>query len=345
MRKVVWLGRDRLEYLDDGAAPPPALAPHEVLVAVSAAGVCSTDVHIIEGKIQLAPPPLVLGHEFAGRVTACGSGVRSVKLDDRVKCDSVVGCGCCAWCSAGSAQFCAGGSEFGITRDGAWAEWIVVPERNLHRLPGSISDAAAAILDPEVYGPLRKAGIAAGDTVAVFGPGPAGLVATQIARILGAGRVLLCGTRAERLALGRRLGADHAINVAEDDPVEAIRELTGGRGADLVFEAAGTEASVLQALAVLRPQGKAVFYGVHGRNLHQFPIDSVVLRDLVVYGALTDRVGWDDVIGWAASGRLDLNSIITHRFPLDRAAAAYETIRDRRQGAVKAVLEIAKTGS
>jgi len=345
MRKVTWRGRNHLEFVADDIAPPSSVLAGEVLVRVSAAGICSTDIHIVEGKVQFAPPPLVLGHEFAGRVEACGPAITSVKPGDRVKCDSVVGCGRCAWCAQGSAQFCAQSSEFGITRDGAWAEWIVVPERNLHRLPESIPDDVAAILDPEVYGPLRKAGISPGDTVAVFGPGPAGLIATQIAHVLGAARVILCGTRAERLALGARLGADYTINTKDGDPVAAIRSLTGGRGVDVVFEAAGSEAAVLQSLEVLRPQGKAILYGVHGRRLREFPVDSIVLRDLVVYGALADRVGWEEMIDLVASGRLDLNSIITHRFPLECTAAACRLVRDRSQGAIKAVLEIARPGA
>jgi threonine dehydrogenase-like Zn-dependent dehydrogenase len=215
-----------------------------------------------------------------------------------------------------------------------------VPERNLHHLPDSISDDAAAILDPEVYGPLRKAGVTPGDTVAVFGPGPAGLIAIQIVRALGAGRVLLCGTRPERLALGARLGADLTINASQDDPVEAIRDFTGGRGADVAFDAAGTQTSVYQCLESLRPQGKVVLYGVHGRKLNDFPIDTIVLRDLIVYGALTDRVGWEEMIGLVASGRVNLGDIITHRLPLESASAACSLVRDRNQGAIKAVLEI-----
>jgi threonine dehydrogenase-like Zn-dependent dehydrogenase len=311
-----------------------------VLLRVSAAGICSTDIHIIEDKVRFAPPPLVLGHEFAGWVEDCGPGVTAVAPGDRVKCDSVVGCGVCECCRQGATQFCAATSEFGITRDGAWADSIVVPERNLHRLPDTIADDAAAILDPEVYGPLRKAGVTPGDTVAVFGPGPAGLIAIQIVRALGAGRVLLCGTRPERLALGARLGADLTINASQDDPIEAIRDFTGGRGADVAFDAAGTQTSVYQCLESLRPQGKAVLYGVHGRNLNDFPIDTIVLRDLVVYGALTDRVGWEEMIELVAGGRVNLGEIITHRLPLESASAACSLVRDRNQGAIKAVLEI-----
>lgn len=340
MRKVVWRGLNQLDVVEDRQEPPGSLPAGHVLVRVAAAGVCSTDLHIIEGIVSFVPPPLVLGHEFCGRVEACGEQVTKVRPGDRVKCDSVVGCGVCAWCRRGAVQFCPTGYEYGITHDGAWTDWLVVPERNLHLLPDAISDEEAAILDPEVYGPLRKAGVQVGDTVVVFGPGFAGLVATQLAKLMGAARVILCGTRVERLACGARLGADHTIDVKEQDAIQAIHELTGGRGADLVFEAAGVAASACQAVEVVRPQGKVIYYGVHGRKLDAFPIDAVVLKDLLVYGAVTDRVGWEDMIALVAAGKVNLKSIITHRFPLESAGEAYTIVRDRKQAAIKAVLRI-----
>lgn len=341
MRKVIWRGREVLEFVQDGEGPPAVTKPDEVRLRITAAGVCGTDVHIIQGKVRFVEPPLVLGHEFAGVVEECGPAVRRVKPGDRVKCDSVVGCGACPWCLRGATQFCPAGSEFGITRDGAWCEWLVAPERNLHPLPETISDEVAAILDVEVFGALRKPGVAPGETIAVFGPGPAGLIAIQVARLLGAGTIILCGTRAERLAAGRELGADHTIRVDEQDPVDEIRRLTGGRGADLVFEAAGSRRAVLDALEAVRPQGKVVLYGVHGTPLGEFPIDRVVLKDLIVFGALADRTGWDELIEAVAAGRIDLARLITHAFPLEAAVEAYRAASDRSTGCIKAVLLVA----
>lgn len=319
---------------------PEVQSARDVRIRVTAAGVCGTDVHIIQGKVHFVDPPLVLGHEFAGVVEECGAGVTRAKPGDRVKCDSVCGCGACAWCADGATQFCPSGSEFGITRDGGWAEWLVVPERNLHILPDAITDEVAAIMDVEVFGSLRKPGISPGETVAVFGPGPAGLIAIQVARAMGAGVVILCGTRAERLEAGRELGADRVVNVGEKDPVEAIREMTGGRGADLVFEAAGNRGAVLDGIEAVRPQGKVVLYGVHGAALPAMPLDRIVLKDLVVYGALANRTGWEDLIQMVARGQINLGRLITHTFPLE-AADAYAASSDRGSRCLKAVLRIA----
>jgi L-iditol 2-dehydrogenase len=341
MRKAIWRGTDLLEFVRDAAGPPPVQDPDHVRLRITAAGVCGTDVHIIQGRLRFTDPPLVLGHEFTGVVEECGVAVTGVRPGDRVKCDSVVGCGACAWCARGATQFCPTGSEFGITRDGAWCEYLVAPERNLHRLPETIPDEVAAIMDVEVFGALRKPGIAAGEVVAVFGPGPAGLIATQLARLMGAGCVILCGTRWERLEAGRELGADHLIHVGEQDPVKAIRGLTGGCGADLVFEASGSARAVADAIEAVRPQGKVVLYGVHGRPMPDFQVDRVVLKDLEVYGALANRTGWEELIALVAQGRLNLARLITHAFPLEAAGEAYRAASSRDSGCLKAVLLIA----
>jgi threonine dehydrogenase-like Zn-dependent dehydrogenase len=340
MTEAIWLGREDVAIARARKEKPRGLDPGQVLLRITAAGVCGTDVHIWEGRLSFTKPPLVLGHEFAGVVEELGPGVRGFAPGDRVKCDSVVGCGNCDWCRRGASQFCPQGAEFGITQDGGWTEWLVVPDRNLHHLPDSISDEVAAIMDVEVPGAFRKPGIVPGETVVVFGAGPAGLIALQCARILGAGVVILCGTRAERLALGQRLGANHVIDVNQTDPVPAVRDLTDGLGADLAFDAAGSKSSILSALDILRPQGRLVLYGVPEGPLDGFPAKQAVLKDVVLYGSLPNRTGWEQVIDWVAGGRLDLGSMITHRFPLEQASEALSTMRDRRDGAIKAVLRI-----
>jgi len=224
-----------------------------------------------------------------------------------------------------------------MTVDGGMQEYLFVPERNLYQIPGSISHEESAILDTEVLGAFRKPGVTSGSSVAVLGPGPGGLVAVQLARILGAGRVILAGTRPERLALGKKLGADATFDAWSPGLEDRIRSAAKG-SVDMAFDAAGTEKSLRTALDIVRPQGKVVLYGVHGSPVPSVDIDTIILKDLEVYGALSDRVGWGDMIEWVAGGRLNLRDIITHRFPLERAREAYETVRDRKDGAIKAVL-------
>jgi threonine dehydrogenase-like Zn-dependent dehydrogenase len=337
MIQVSWAGKEQLEIVEQGFQRT-ALNDHQVRLRITAAGICGTDIHIWEGRLPFAKAPLVLGHEFAGVVEECGPGVDGLSAGDRVKCDSVVGCGVCNWCQKGATQFCPDGWEFGITRDGGWADRLIVPDRNLHRLPDAVTDEVAAILDVEVYGAFRKPGVFPGDTVAVVGAGPAGLIALQCARVLGAGRVIVSDFRSERLALAKRLGADYIVNVNERQFVEEVKKITNGRGVDLAFDAAGTERSFLDLLRVLRPQGRGVLYGVPESAIAQFPLQEVILKDITLYGSLSDRTGWDEVIELVATGRIDLKSLITHRFPLRQAVEALPMIRDPRFGAVKGIL-------
>jgi threonine dehydrogenase-like Zn-dependent dehydrogenase len=338
MKRLVWMGTDSLEYHDDAPAPSRHPGAGEVLLRVRAVGLCSTDVHIIQGKVRFRNPPHVLGHEVSGEIAEVGPGVTRVKSGDRVTLDSVVGCGECPLCLRGSTQFCPDGSEIGQTVDGGMQEYLFAPERNVIPIPDCISHEESAILDTEVLGALRKAKMEAGSTLLVIGPGPAGLIAAQLGKILGAGKVILTGTRPERLSLGRRLGADVTLDSSSGGLAERILEETGGRGPGIVFEAAGTAGSLRTALDLVATQGKVVLYGVHGSPVDGVDIDRIILKDLEIYGSLSDRIGWEDMIGWIEAGTLDLRDIITHRFPLERAFEAYETIRDRRGGAVKAVL-------
>ncbi len=337
MRKVVWVGTNKVEFVNDHEGCSPIVAADDVVVRVTVAGVCSTDLHLIQGRLGLVGPPRVLGHEIAGVVEKCGPGVERFQPGQRVKCDSVIGCGACGWCRRGATQFCPAGAELGLTRPGGWAEWVVVPERSLHPLPEAISDEAAAVMDVEVPRALDKAGIQPGESVAIFGPGPAGLIAVQLARLAGAGCVILCGTRRDRLVLGKRFGAHYTMDANGERLPEAIREVTGGAGADVAFEASGSPRAVCDLIEALRPQGRAVLYGLHGAPMPEFPVDRAVLKDLTLYGALPDRTGWEELTALVASGKLDLDSLISHRFPLERAAEAVRVLSARDSGAIKGV--------
>ena len=337
MQRITWTGIDTLDYTPD-APPPGDPGPGEVLVRVTASGLCGTDVHVIQGRVRFTEPPHVLGHEITGIVEETGDGVTSLRPGDRVTVDSVVGCGTCGFCRRGATQFCPDGDEIGQTVPGGMQDYLLVPARNAIPVPNGITDEVAAILDTEILGALSKPGVEPGETILVIGPGPAGLIALQVGRLLGARQTILVGTRPERLALGASLGADVTIDIGADDPRDVVMDVTGGRGADLVFDAAGSVSSLVTALDLVRPQGKVVLYGVHGAPVPEIDIDVITLKDLVVYGALSDRVGLERLFDWLLDGSLDLESIITNRFPFSQAQEAYETVRDRRDGAIKAVL-------
>lgn len=339
MKRVRWLGGSTFQVDETSDPDGLVLAAREVLIRVRAVGVCKTDIHIMQGRLLDVTPPRILGHEIAGTVERVGSEVARVQPGRRVTCDSVVGCGHCHFCRRGSRQFCESGYEFGFGRDGGCQEFLVMPEENVHSIPDSISFEEAAILDMEVLAALRRAGSIQGDALLIIGSGPAGLVATQLAKVLGAGRIILSG-KGQRLQLGRSLGADRIVDIRTEDLCAAIQQETQGRGIDVAVDCAGTSQSFLQALDATTPGGRVVLYGVYPDPLPDARVLKIVLKNLSVYGTVCDRVGWDDVIAWVGQGLLNLKKLITHRFPLQEAPRAYELVRQGSDEVVKAVLQV-----
>ncbi len=311
-----------------------------MLVGVRAVGICGTDVHIIEGRFQSARPPLVLGHEIAGVVLEIGNHVNHVVPGDRVTVDQVIGCGKCSFCLRGARQFCPGGAELGFTRDGGCQELLLLPEENVYVLPDEVSLEEGAILDMEVWGALRKCGVAAGNTVLVVGHGPAGLVAAQVAGVFGAGQIILSGDTPDRLKAAERLRVADTYVCGTGEALRKEIERKARGGVDVVFECAGTRQSVADSLACAAPGGRVVLYGVQGGTLDGFDVNRIVLNDLVVYGANSDRRGWQAVIRLVASGKIRLAPMITHRFPLEKAPEAYDLVRRRANGVLKAVVTL-----
>ena len=337
MRKLIWEGGDNFRLEEN--APTPPVAAGQVLVRTTAIGVCGTDIHILDGRISLGKAPLVLGHEIAGVIAEIGPGVQHAQVGDRVTIDQVIGCGVCAFCRQNSRQFCESGFELGITADGGCQEFIVVPQENVFRLPATISDEAGAILDMEVWAALSKCSISAGESVFVLGEGPAGLIACQVAKLMGAGRVVLAGPPGPRMSKAKELALADAFLLA-DDPflLDHLRDEVGRHGVDVAVDCAGVEEASRNAVAAVRPGGRVVLYGVHAAPLSYLDLNRIVLRDLVVYGALSDRKHWDKVIELVASGELQLQPLITHRFTLENAPEAYDAARKRADGLIKAVI-------
>jgi 2-desacetyl-2-hydroxyethyl bacteriochlorophyllide A dehydrogenase len=337
VKRLLWTGGSSFEH---GEAPKPASPKrNEVLIRTTAVGICGTDIHIIEGRLPLARPPRVLGHEIAGVVEAVGSGVEKIRVGDRVTVDQVIGCGKCIFCLRGSRQFCRNGFELGITADGGCQTFLVVPQENAFVIPSTISDEVAAILDMEVWAALSKCGIKSGESVLVLGDGPAGMVACQVARVLGAELVMLAGPSGARMRKAQDLSlADRYIFTDQEDVVASVHRAAEGIGATVAVECSGAPEALQNALAAVMPGGRVVLYGLQAAPVQSFDLDTIVLRDLVVFGALSDRNGWERVIELVSNGDLQLDAIITHRFSFKDGPYAYDFVRQRADGLVKAVI-------
>ena len=301
----------------------PDLGPQDILVRVMAAGICHSDAHYRAGVSSAGPLPLTLGHEVAGIVEQTGDAVPHWRKGDRVCLNYLVTCGECDHCRGGHEQFCASGAMIGKHRDGGYAEMIRIPARNAHALPESISFAEGAVMmcsSSTSFHALRKARLAAGETVAVFGVGGLGMSAIQLARAMGASQVFAVDIRTHKLDVAERLGAI-PVQAGRSDPVAEIRRLTKGRGVDVALELVGLPLTMRQAVGCLAALGRAAFVGISDRSMEFAPYPEFMGREAEVVGVsdhLADEI--PSLIEHVERGTLDLSQIVTRTVPLDAAA-------------------------
>jgi propanol-preferring alcohol dehydrogenase len=308
--------------LEDATLDAPAPGEGEILVRVMAAGICHSDAHYRSG-VGSTRHPLTLGHEVAGIVTAIGTGVTSPRVGDRVCLHYLVTCGACMDCRAGREQFCATGEMVGKDRDGGFAELIRIPARNAHALPDAIPFEQGAIMmcsSATALHALRRARVAAGDTVAVFGVGGLGVSAVQLARALGASAVYAVDLNPAKLGLAARLGA-LPIDARSGDAVQAIRDATGGRGVDAALELIGSARVMEQAVQSLAPQGRAALAGLTRERLSVETYRDVLGREAEIIG-VSDHLASEiaELMRFVARGELDLGQAVTRVVPLEAAA-------------------------
>jgi L-iditol 2-dehydrogenase len=315
--------------------PRPAPGPGEVLVRVGAAGICGSDVEVLEGR-RPAPYvryPIIPGHEWAGTVEAVGPGVEGIDEGGTVVAEGFRSCGDCARCREGRTNLCSAEyAETGFTHPGAFAEFLSVPAQLVHQLPPGTDLKAAAVLEPAacVAQGLLEVDLVPGITVAVVGAGTLGLLAVALLARISPSRLALVGRRAPRLALGRELGATETWNLREDRGPEP--------GFDLVFEAAGTAEGARAAIALARRGGTVVLEGISGQA-NGIDADVVVLGHLRVQGIFgASRNAWRWVTELFASGLLDTAPLVSHSFPLEEHGAAFAALTDRSGNALKVQL-------
>jgi L-iditol 2-dehydrogenase len=313
--------------------PMPEPGPREVLVEVTSVGVCGSDVHYYEhGRIgsHVVRAPLVLGHESAGRVVALGEGASKHAEGDRVTLEPGVPCGRCRECRAGRYNLCPDVVFFGTPPvDGAFARYVTIHEDFAFALPESLSDDVGALMEPLSVGiwACRKAGVSAGDRVLVTGAGPIGLLAMQVALAFGATQVEISDVNERRLELARRTGATRALRAGEDEPAEA----------DALIECSGHPGALQAGIAALRPAGTAVLVGMGPGESGEVPLALIQGRELWVTGTFRYANTYPTAIALAATGRVDLDAIITGHFGLEDTETALRAGRDD-PGSVKPVV-------
>lgn len=323
-----------------GDVEDPMPGPGEVLVRVGACGICGTDLHIFRGEFP-AEYPVIPGHEFSGEVVSVGAGVSTVKIGDRVAVNPNIACGKCYYCKRGAVHFCENWAAIGIHRNGACAEYVPVPEQNVHKIPEKLSFEEAAFAEPVaccLHGQdlldLRH-----GNTVAIFGLGPIGLIHAQLARHSGASVIIGVDIIRDRVERGKRVGLDYALNAKEVDVVGEVRRLTGGRGVDRVIEASGSPAALRQAVEIAGHGSRILVFGVAPpEEAVQVRPFEIYRKEIAIMGSFINPFTTGRAVQVLASGTVRIDPLVSHRICIDDIPAYYDKLLKKEEGILKVLV-------
>ena len=311
----------------------PRFGPNEVLVKVRIASICGTDLHIYEwdrwaqSRIH---PPLIPGHEFCGEVVACGNEVTTVKEGDLVSAEMHVACGKCLQCRTGEAHICQNVRIIGVDANGAFAEYVVIPESNIWKLDPAIPQEYASILDPlgnAVHSVL--AGEIAAKTVAITGCGPIGLFAIAVARAVGAAQVFAIEVNEHRRKIAGQMKADVVLDPSSQDVRAEILERTGGLGADVVLEMAGNPKAIRTAFDIVRRGGRISLLGLTSKPISLNFSEDIIFKGITIQGINGRRMyqTWYQMTALLKAGKLDLHPAITDRIAMKDFSSAMERLK------------------
>lgn len=329
--------------LEIAEVPTPAAGTGEVLIRVGACGICGSDVHGYDGSSGRRIPPIVMGHEAAGRLAAVGAGVTGLAEGDRVTFDSTIYCGACGYCKRGEVNLCDHRQVLGVScgdysRAGAFAEFVAVPARVVYKLPDSISFAEAAMLEAVAVAihAVSLADISAESAALVVGAGTIGVLILQALRAAGCGRVFVSDVDATRLKLAKELGATDVL-LADKDVVPEISHRTGGVGVDVAMEAVGRDETVNAAIASVRKGGTVVLVGNISPSA-TLPLQKVVTRQIRLQGSCASAGEYPQAIALMGSGAIRVKPLITAIAPLAEGPQWFERLYAREPNLLKVVL-------
>lgn len=325
--------------------PKPVPGPGEILVRVRACGICGSDIHGYDGSSGRRIPPLVMGHEAAGTVAELGAGVTRFKAGDRVTFDSTVYCGHCFFCRRGDINLCDNRQVLGVScgdyrRHGAFAEYVVVPAHISYLLPDSLPFEHAAMIEAVSVAVHATAltPIKLGDSAVVVGAGMIGLLVVQCLKLAGCGRIIAVDLENNRLDLAKKLGATDAVNPKDADAVAFVQACTEGRGADVAMEVVGATAPVKTAVAALRKGGALTLVGNLTPQI-EFPLQAVVTRQIRVTGSCASCGEYPACIEVMASGKIQVEPLISARAPLTDGAEWFGRLYRREGNLMKVILQ------
>ena len=337
MKAISYQGRNLIEVVEK---PTPHTTESGVLIKVTCAGICGTDLAIVAGKHPRATPPLVMGHEFAGTIADLSPDAPShLQIGDRVTANPLVACGTCYVCQSGLPHVCRNLKLIGIDTDGAFSEYVLVQAGGVLKIPPRLSDVEGALIEPLAVciHAARMSRLQIGDTVVVTGAGPIGVLMAMVAQAAGAAQVIVTEIAPARIALTRGLGFT-VLNAADSNVVKQVMELTGGRGSDIVFEATGHPGVAPYLLELVKIRGQIVEVGIFKQPA---PIDLRALNfhevDLIGSRVYTAE-DFERAVNLAANRRIDLKSVPVRLIPLEEAVAGFQAAQSG--DSLKVVFEI-----
>lgn len=335
MSALVFRGKNRIEYT---AVPIPWIGEHDVLMQIKSVGICGTDLHIYRGGLDV-PAGTIPGHEFSGVVAEVGKRVKRVKPGDRVVGEHVVVCHRCAYCLGGKPNLCVSREIIGVHRPGALAEYVSLPEELVYSVPDEVSFDEAAMIEPlsiALYS-VREAGFLLNKRVGVIGQGPIGLLVDQVLSAAGA---LVTGldVRDTSLEFAKQKGwAHHVINTKTQDTKKRMAEIGSSNGFDIIFEVVGIEQTAELSFDIARSNGLVILLGVFSSPA-RINLMNIVKKELNVRGSWTCAFSFPDSIDLVARGKVDLKSLVTHRYAAKDGARAFAEAESYADHRIKTII-------
>jgi len=323
-------GKGHLELID---IPEPHPGPNEAKIKVNYAGICGTDLHIQSDEYHYNPP-VTLGHEFSGVIVELGNNIKNFKLGDRVVAETNAEvCGDCELCRAGRFCLCPYRKQLGAEKDGAFADYVLTREQTLHKIPENVDMLSATLSEPlscVVHALFERSKILPEDIVVVLGPGAIGLMALQVAKLMGA-KVIVGGTSIDkqRLDMAKKIGADDCLNIEKEDIYHFISDLTEGNGANVVLECSGAPPAVEMGLDLLKKRGTFTQIGLSARPL-SVTFDKICFKEVDLFGSLSKtNYSWRKSLKLLSSQVVNMKPLITHTLPLEEWEEAFRVTREK----------------
>ena len=325
--------------------PDPKIEnPDDILIKIKSAAICGSDVHGYDGSTDRRRPPIVMGHEAAGEIMETGKGVSAFKKGDRVTFDSTIYCGSCFYCTRGMVNLCDRRRVLGVSCEeyrchGTFAEYVVIPERIAFAIPDEISYDEAACTEPLAVAAhaVRLCPIALNDSVAIVGTGLVGNLIVQILKASSAGKIIAVDTEPSRLEIAKCFGADVVVNALEPNIEEKIKDITFGRGADIVFEVVGKTASIQTAVSIARKGAVICLVGNISPSA-EIPLQAVVSRELRLQGSCAISCEYPLALDLIARGKVDVIALLSATAPLSEGDAWMTRLYNREENLLKVVL-------